>query len=298
MDINKLKHFISAAELLNFTRAAKENYVTQPTLSRNVADLEREYGTELFIRDKRSLRLTESGKCLYGYACRIIRQYEESKKKIAYINGGLIGTLRFGYSNGSPLHIFSQANMKMNEEDRKIDISTYQKNMLELIEDLHNETADMICIMAGDLNDLKYKEEVETIDLPKSFKIILPYTHTYSNRKGIDLNELSGENFIIFDREAAPYIYNYLEKISNKYGFVIKKLPKKAFLEDVVLAVGSGEGFSIVTDVGSKMDTLFVNSLEITNEDFNLRWILAWKRNNRNPCIKLLCDMIKKITDI
>jgi len=47
LNVNNLKYFISAAEFLNFTKAAEENYVIQPTLSRNIADLEREYGTEL-----------------------------------------------------------------------------------------------------------------------------------------------------------------------------------------------------------------------------------------------------------
>ncbi|MDQ7096491.1 LysR family transcriptional regulator [Desulfosporosinus sp. PR] len=61
MDIKQLRYFIATAKYLNFTEAAKHLYLAQPALSRQIADLEDYLGTQLFIRDKRGLKLTAAG---------------------------------------------------------------------------------------------------------------------------------------------------------------------------------------------------------------------------------------------
>ncbi len=93
MELRQLRYFIRAAELLNFTRAAESLYVSQPTLSVQINQLEKELGTELFSRVGRSVRLTESGRVFLKRARQVVKELEEGSQEIDAINGLLRGNL-------------------------------------------------------------------------------------------------------------------------------------------------------------------------------------------------------------
>ena len=73
MDIRGLQYFISAAECLNFTRAARECYITQTAMSLHIAKMEKELGFQLFSRKNHVVKLTPAGKDFYVRAQRIVR---------------------------------------------------------------------------------------------------------------------------------------------------------------------------------------------------------------------------------
>ena len=72
MDIRILRYFLTVAKEQNFTKAAEQLNITQPTLSRQLAAFEEELGTALFIRESRSITLTEAGILLKRRALEII----------------------------------------------------------------------------------------------------------------------------------------------------------------------------------------------------------------------------------
>lgn len=64
MELKQLEYFLKVAEQLNFSRAAESLYISQPALSYQIAELERELGAELFVRDRRKVSLTPEGEAL------------------------------------------------------------------------------------------------------------------------------------------------------------------------------------------------------------------------------------------
>lgn len=64
MELRVLNYFLAIAREENFTKAARQLHVTQPTLSRQIAQLEKELGVELFVRGKHNINLTEDGMIL------------------------------------------------------------------------------------------------------------------------------------------------------------------------------------------------------------------------------------------
>ena len=81
MNFKQLEAFVLVAEGKSFSGAAKEMYLTQPTVSAHIAALERELNTKLFVRNTKEVRLSEEGRTLLGYA----RQMVEIEKKIEEI---------------------------------------------------------------------------------------------------------------------------------------------------------------------------------------------------------------------
>jgi DNA-binding transcriptional LysR family regulator len=77
MQINQLRYMIAAAHYGNFSKAAQELYVTQPTLSQQIHKLEEELGTALFFRHSKSVSLTDAGKEFHTYACRVLNDTDQ-----------------------------------------------------------------------------------------------------------------------------------------------------------------------------------------------------------------------------
>ena len=87
MELFQLRYFAAAARHLNFSRAAEECFVSQPSLSLQVANLEKEVGATLFVRQGRSVRLTDAGAALAEYAERMLTIEEEARRAVRAIVG-------------------------------------------------------------------------------------------------------------------------------------------------------------------------------------------------------------------
>ena len=79
MDTNLIKTFISLAETKNFNKTAENLYISQPTVSMRIKQLEDELGQTLFDRDKRNVELTAAGYAYLQYANKIIMLLNESQ---------------------------------------------------------------------------------------------------------------------------------------------------------------------------------------------------------------------------
>ena len=94
MNLKQLEAFVRVAETKSFSKAAKQLYLTQPTVSAHIASLERELSTCLLVRNTKEVSLTESGKELYAYAgqmleleqkiCRRFGQAVRSGRKVCW----------------------------------------------------------------------------------------------------------------------------------------------------------------------------------------------------------------------
>ena len=96
MDIRILRYFLTVAKEQNFTKAAEQLNITQPTLSRQLAALEEELGTALFIRGSRSITLTETGILLKRRALEIIDLEEKMLDELKVREELIEGTITIG----------------------------------------------------------------------------------------------------------------------------------------------------------------------------------------------------------
>ncbi len=96
MELRQLAHFLAVAEERHFTRAAHRVHLTQSSLSSSIRLLERELGSELFVRSTRHVELTEAGRALAPAARRAIAASEEAKDAVAGVRGLIRGQLTIG----------------------------------------------------------------------------------------------------------------------------------------------------------------------------------------------------------
>ena len=96
MELRQLAHFLAVAEERHFTRAATRAHLTQSSLSSSIRALERELGTDLFVRSTRQVELTEAGRALLPSAHEAIAAAEAGRDAVAGVRGLVRGQLALG----------------------------------------------------------------------------------------------------------------------------------------------------------------------------------------------------------
>src|ERR1700746_2983881 len=93
MELRHLRYFVAVARYLNYSEASRRLHVAQPAISQTILDLEEEIGAKLFLRNKRTVRLTAAGTVLLGEAESILKRSDEAKRAAR----GEVGILRIGF---------------------------------------------------------------------------------------------------------------------------------------------------------------------------------------------------------
>jgi DNA-binding transcriptional LysR family regulator len=96
VELRQLTHFLAVAEASHFTRAATRVHLTQSSLSSSIRALERELGTDLFVRSTRRVELTEAGRALLPAARRAVSATEDGRDAVAGVRGLVRGQLAIG----------------------------------------------------------------------------------------------------------------------------------------------------------------------------------------------------------
>lgn len=194
MTIRNLEIFNKVAELGNMSAAAKTLYITQPSVSLAIAEIEKEYDVKLFDRIGNHLHLTPAGSQLLTYTAGIIHQYKEMELflKDESHNAGI----RVGATATVGHYIIAPVIEQLQKEMPGIKCEVTVSNT-GVIEDLLIKSELDIGLVEGDISEqsLVVKPVMED-----ELSIICSNRHRFYGKKSIPLQELEGETFIL--REA------------------------------------------------------------------------------------------------
>lgn len=215
MDIRVLRYFLTVAKEQSFTKGAEQLHITQPTLSRQLAALEKELGTPLFIRSGRTITLTDEGILLKRRALEIINLEERTIDEIRGTEELIDGTVNIGCGEFAAVETLAQICKTYKEKYPMVQIAlhtatadtTYEmmsKGLLDIglfLEPVNTEEMDYIRIMESDhwvvgmrpddpLAAKTYIEKKDLLDRP----LILPERHgvqsELANWFGKDFNKI------------------------------------------------------------------------------------------------------------
>lgn len=161
MELRVLNYFLATAQELNMTRAAEKLLVSQPALSRQIADLEAELGVKLFIRQPRRLILTSAGRYLQTQAKEILALADKTKQNLissTVINGDLTIGAGESYAMQRILNLLSE----LIEDYPEVKVHLFSGDYTVTEQKLNNGTLDFAVIM-GDLPLGNY----ESLQLPE-----------------------------------------------------------------------------------------------------------------------------------
>ena len=155
MEIRVLRYFLETAREGNITRAAERLHVTQPTMSRQLKDLEEELGKKLFVRTNYALRLTEAGLLLRKRAEDILDLVDKTETEFKMLDDTMGGEIFIGCPESDSLKYFARALKRVQELHPGIRCNITSGNSEDITEKLDKGILDFALVMEY-VNPLKY----------------------------------------------------------------------------------------------------------------------------------------------
>ena len=144
MDIRILRNFLAVTREENITRAAESLHISQPSLSKQLMELEKELGKQLMIRGKRKISLTEDGVLLRKRAEEIIALVEKTEREIRIDTGNISGDISIG---GSETETLLHAAASLRRENPNIRFHFYSSDATDVSERLDHGTLDFAVLL-------------------------------------------------------------------------------------------------------------------------------------------------------
>ncbi|MDD5541792.1 MAG: LysR family transcriptional regulator [Acidobacteriia bacterium] len=193
MDIEQLKLFVDLAHVKNFTRAGRNNFLTQPAVSRRIQQLEAELGARLFERSRRRVLLSENGRLFLPYARDVLARLEEARQQMQESEKKPVGRLRLAASPSIGLYMLPSYLRKF--------IRLYPKIELHVEYDLPDNIYSKIAGGEIDLGVVAYpvgKPEVVTLPfVTDTIVLICGPKHPFAKRPNVHLQDLHGQPFVL-----------------------------------------------------------------------------------------------------
>ena len=292
MDLRSLRYFVTVAEELNITRAAEKLHMSQPPLSAQIKGLEEELETELFIRGKRRLRLTESGQVLYRRAKEILSLSENTETDIRSMGKGMRGTIYIGLVEGMAPDIAAEwfagfIGMYPDIRFRILDGSTD-----DLLEKMRSGLIDLAVITSPCDNSLLHSFHVGE----EKMGALMNRSHPLAAAEGdeIDISALAGENLIVPSRKA---VIETIRKWFKKAGTEPKIVCEMDSYLDAAALAGRMVGISIYPRTAYIPNESLIFK-GIKGKDKKMEYLFVWQKGHQLPRIEEeFIDYVKDCVD-
>ncbi|RCX09936.1 DNA-binding transcriptional LysR family regulator [Anaerobacterium chartisolvens] len=291
----QIDYFLAVAQYLNFTEAAKSLYISQPSLSKQIAQMEKEIGTQLLLRNKRTVRLTPAGTVLLKELTEIKHKIESAIEKARKPDIGEESSITIGFLE--VLNTGTFLPKVINDFKQRypgVTIVLERHSFKVLREKLINGSLDVIFTLSFEVNDslgILYDTVYETWG-----SIVMSASHPLANCEELSLSDLKDEKFVMISRDESPKGFDSIIGLCRKYGFtpnIVKQLPNA---ESLLMCIESGLGISLL-DYNVRIHNSDRFKMFKIEEDL-MNVIMAWKKDNLNPSISLLTTSVLKETRI
>lgn len=293
MEISALQQFLVLAETLNFTQAAEKCFVTQPTLSRKIAVLEKELGVRLFVRSRKSVMLTAEGSALVEHARRIVSEYEEILSITDPYRRGIKGSLKIGYSSYPfMLNVYMRAEELIKERYPEIRMQITYGEFSENLEMLLEDQIDGIFILDCGLE--KYPELSWVQIAPSRPYVLVNHNHPLAGRERVSLEDLTEEPFIVSNRETYPELFDFRIRYCMENGIRPENMRYARNVKDVMVMVSRGEGVAVLNEDGQINTIGTIRAIPLADPVPPVHLVFVWKKQKQDSCIRKFVEILRE----
>lgn len=195
MEIRVLEYFLAIAREQSFSKAAETLHLTQPTLSRQLKDLEEELGKQLFIRSSKRISLTDDGMILRKRAEEILDLVRKTENEINNNNNEQIsGDIYIGAGETDGVRLLARAHKNILEEYSDIRLHISSGDSIDVLYDLDKGLIDFGLIL-GDIDTVKY--DYLTLPAVDTWGVLMRRDSELADRNYITAEDLADKPVII-----------------------------------------------------------------------------------------------------
>ena len=263
MTFRHLEIFLSVCDHKNMTHAAKDLYMSQPSVSQAISDLEAEYGVKLFERLNHRLYLTTSGERLQSYARHIINLSDQAKKELSSQREG--GSVRLGASLTTGTYLLPGVITSFSNQYPEVEVFTLVDNTNVIEQWILEDRIDLGLVEGPILST----DIVQTHIRDDRLVVICAPGHPLSGRRKIAAVDLSGWKFIL--REPGSGTRAIFEHAMRDAGVTWKIAGEYNNNESVKHGVMADLGLGVVSSISIEVEVKLNQLVPLVVRDLRLR---------------------------
>jgi LysR family hca operon transcriptional activator len=290
MELRHFQYFVAVAETGSLTTAAEHKlHTSQPSLSRQIRDLEAEVGVQLLIRSTRGVELTAAGRAFLEHARLALAQVEAAKKAARAAHPAK-PAFALGFLTGQEMDWLPEAMRVLCKELPKIEVTISSQNSPLLGDALMKGKLDVAFMRAEpDMPDLTYQ-----LVAKEPLLAVLPSDHRLAVLDEVDPRELIGETFIGVSH-TAPTLKAVIDGFISRLGLDIHPSNEIDNLAMAMSLVASTRGITLLPSYAANLLPWSVVCRPLSGEPPTIDLVIGYSKTNKSPTLDIFLSRVEDL---
>jgi len=291
MELRHLRYFVAVAEAGSLTVAAEQRlHTSQPSLSRQIRDLEDEVGARLLTRRARGIELTPAGRAFLDHARSVLSQVEAAAEAARRVAHPAKPCFTMGFLTGHELTWMPEALRILRDELPNIDVMISSQYSPRLADGLSKGKIDAAFLRREKgVPGLAYR-----ILVKEPLMVILPGDHRLAALKAISPGDLVGETFVTVS-DTAPVLRMVIDNYLKRSGINITPAHEADHLAMGMSLIASTRGVGLLPAYAQNFLPSSVTSRPLKGDTPTIDLVLGYKKSNQSPILKLLLSRLDEL---
>jgi LysR family transcriptional regulator, hca operon transcriptional activator len=291
VELRHLRYFIAVVEEGSLTVAAKRRlHTSQPSLSRQILDLELEVGVPLLTRSSRGVELTVSGRVFLDHARLALAQVEAAGEAARRAAHPAKPSFALGFLTGQEMEWLPEAMHILRDELPRIEVTVSSQYSPLLADALMRGKLDLAFMRPeAQMPALDYK-----VILKEPLVVVLPSDHRLAARDSVSLQDLEGERFLGMS-ETAPTLQVVIDKFLQRSGVELRPTHKIDNLGMAISLVASTRGVTLLPAYAKNFLPQSVISRPLAGDAPTIDLVVGYNKANTSPVLKFFLSRLDEL---
>jgi LysR family hca operon transcriptional activator len=291
MELRHLRYFVAVADAGSLTvAAARKLHTSQPSLSRQIRDLEDEVGTPLLTRRARGIELTAAGRAFLDHARSVLSQIEAAGEAARRVAHPAKPCFSMGFLTGHELTWMPEALRILHDALPNIDVMISSQYSPLLADGLVKGKIDAAVLRRErGVPDLAFRLLVK-----EPLMVVLPGDHRLAALKAISPRDLVGETFVTVS-DTAPVLRVVIDNYLKRSGINITPAHEADHLSMGMSLIASTGGVGLLPAYAQNFLPSSVTSRPLSGDTPTIDLVLGYKKSNQSPILKLLLSRLDEL---
>jgi DNA-binding transcriptional LysR family regulator len=280
-ELRQVDAFLAVADHLHFGRAAHQLNVSQPALSQQIRQLERDVGTPLFVRTSRMVELTPAGRALADAAPRVVLEAERAQRRVDQAAEGTSGLLVIGSVNTALASVTPRIMRAVRARFPDLRLELYHMDTSAQLTALADRRIDIGVVReAGPTRILENERLVS-----EPLVAVLPERHPLAAAATVAPRDLADEPFVLWPRMLGPNFFDRIIAYCRKQGFNPRIVAEGGDVETQLGLVAAETGISLQPAYYADLRRSGVAFRPLEGDAPTVALQMSWRRGDPSPAV-------------
>jgi LysR family hca operon transcriptional activator len=291
LELRHLRYFVAVAEEGSLTVAAERRlHTAQPSLSRQIRDLEHEVGVELLVRSARGTELTDSGRAFLDHARLALVQVEAAIEAARRAAHPAKPNFALGFLTGQEMDWLPEAMRILRDELPNIEVSVSSQYSPDLAQALLRGKLDLAFMRPeAQMPDLDY-----TVIVEEPLVVAMPSDHRLASQNTVALQDIAGEIFIGMS-DTAPTLRVIVDQYLERSGLNFQQSHRVDNLAMAMSLIASTRGVALLPIFAKNFLPLSVTSRPLDGEAPTIDLVIGYNKTNASPILGLFLSRLDQL---